>query len=160
MNDRHAISPYPVRMPGELRKRLDESAREGSRSLHAEIISRLEESFASPNTKQMGMGELADLLIEMGREKGLSVEVTISQPNEQEPVSESSVESLNRFFQAETEAQSRDPGLRRETERSFMSSLMELIKEYNVSERILVPPDDAKPQPNTGPKPRKKFPKE
>lgn len=46
MNDRHAISPYPVRMPPELRERLEECARLGSRSLHAEIISRLEESLA------------------------------------------------------------------------------------------------------------------
>ena len=44
MNDRHAISPYPIRMPVELRRRLEESAKAGSRSLHAEIISRLEES--------------------------------------------------------------------------------------------------------------------
>lgn len=45
MNDRHAISPYPIRMPVELRRRLEEGAKAGSRSLHAEIISRLEESF-------------------------------------------------------------------------------------------------------------------
>ena len=47
MNDRHAISPYPIRMPVELRRRLEEGAKAGSRSLHAEIISRLEESFES-----------------------------------------------------------------------------------------------------------------
>lgn len=45
MNDRHAISPYPIRMPVDLRARLEESARDGARSLHAEIISRLEQSF-------------------------------------------------------------------------------------------------------------------
>lgn len=44
MNDRHVISPYPIRMPVELRRRLEDSAKAGSRSLHAEIISRLEES--------------------------------------------------------------------------------------------------------------------
>ncbi|MDF3136639.1 Arc family DNA-binding protein [Pseudomonas extremaustralis] len=82
MNDRHAISPYPIRMPSELRQRLDESARNGSRSLHAEIISRLEESFASHRAEPMGMGELVNSLIEMGRQKGLSVEVSISQDDE------------------------------------------------------------------------------
>ncbi|PMY37354.1 hypothetical protein C1Y35_19925 [Pseudomonas sp. GW456-L14] len=82
MNDRHAISPYPIRMPSELRQRLDESARQGSRSLHAEIISRLEESFASHRAKPMGMGELVDTLIEIGRQKGLSVEVSIRQDDE------------------------------------------------------------------------------
>lgn len=45
MSDRHVISPYPVRMPQELRQRLEESAKQGSRSLHAEIISRLEASY-------------------------------------------------------------------------------------------------------------------
>lgn len=82
MNDRHAISPYPIRMPSELRQRLDESARQGSRSLHAEIISRLEESFASHRAEPMGMGELIDTLIEMGRQKGLSVDVSISPDDE------------------------------------------------------------------------------
>ncbi|MDC7818295.1 Arc family DNA-binding protein [Pseudomonas sp. BLCC-B112] len=69
-------------MPSELRQRLDESARQGSRSLHSEIISRLEESFSSHHTEPMGMGELVDTLIEMGRQKGLSVEVSISQDGE------------------------------------------------------------------------------
>ncbi|MFK3641214.1 Arc family DNA-binding protein [Pseudomonas protegens] len=82
MNDRHAISPYPIRMPNELRQRLDESARQGSRSLHAEIISRLEESFSSHRTEPMGMGELVDTLIEMGRQKGLSIAVSINQDDE------------------------------------------------------------------------------
>jgi hypothetical protein len=50
--------------------------------LHAEIISRLEESFASHRAEPMGMGELVDTLIEMGRQKGLSVEVSISQDDE------------------------------------------------------------------------------
>lgn len=45
MSDRHSISPYPVRMPLELRQKLEEAAKDGSRSLHAEIISRLDETF-------------------------------------------------------------------------------------------------------------------
>lgn len=45
MSDRHAISPYPIRMPHELRQALEETAKSGSRSLHAEIIARLERSF-------------------------------------------------------------------------------------------------------------------
>lgn len=48
MNDRHVISPYPIRMPPELRQRLEESSKQGSRSLHSEIISRLEASY-DPN---------------------------------------------------------------------------------------------------------------
>lgn len=45
MKDRHAITPYPIRMPPELRTQLEEAAKEGNRSLHAEIIARLQASF-------------------------------------------------------------------------------------------------------------------
>lgn len=46
MSDRHSISPYPIRMPPDLRDRLEASARDGNRSLHAEIIARLAASYA------------------------------------------------------------------------------------------------------------------
>ncbi|MGE8451477.1 MAG: Arc family DNA-binding protein, partial [Pseudomonadales bacterium] len=46
MTDRHQQKPYPLRMPDELRARLEEAAQEGSRSLHAEILSRLESTFS------------------------------------------------------------------------------------------------------------------
>lgn len=42
MNDRHAISPYPIRMPQEIRDHLEERAKKAGRSLHAEIMQRLE----------------------------------------------------------------------------------------------------------------------
>lgn len=45
MNDRHQISPYPIRMPHHLREQLEAAATEGNRSLHAEIIARLQHSF-------------------------------------------------------------------------------------------------------------------
>lgn len=43
--DRHKISPYPVRMEDQLRQKLEASALAEGRSLHAEIIRRLEISF-------------------------------------------------------------------------------------------------------------------
>ena len=46
MSDRHSISPYPIRMPVDLRERLEQCARDGNRSLHAEIIARLQATFA------------------------------------------------------------------------------------------------------------------
>jgi len=49
MSDRHQIQPYPIRMPPELRERLENSAKSGNRSLHAEIVARLQASFAEPN---------------------------------------------------------------------------------------------------------------
>lgn len=42
MSDRHAVSPYPLRMPAELRTALEATAIEVGRSLHAEILARLE----------------------------------------------------------------------------------------------------------------------
>jgi len=46
MNDRHSISPYPIRMPQEMRDHLEESAKKGGRSLHAEIMQRLDSTIA------------------------------------------------------------------------------------------------------------------
>lgn len=55
MKDRHAITPYPIRMPPELRTQLEEAAKEGNRSLHAEIIARLQASFVSESEFHVGM---------------------------------------------------------------------------------------------------------
>ncbi|MDH0749528.1 Arc family DNA-binding protein [Pseudomonas sp. GD03842] len=46
-----------------------------------------------------------------------------------------------------------------EVEDRLMTSLIKLINEYRPNERLIIAPDNAKPQPNTGPKPRKRFPK-
>lgn len=71
MTDRHVISPYPVRMPPELRELLEESAKSGSRSLHAEIISRLTESFAPKTLDDVAHAKATDLDREIAR---LSIE--------------------------------------------------------------------------------------
>lgn len=71
MTDRHQISPYPIRMPAQLRDQLEESARKGSRSLHAEIISRLTESFVPKTLDAVARARAADLDREIAR---LSVE--------------------------------------------------------------------------------------
>lgn len=44
MSDRHSISPYPLRMPDDLRSALEAAAQGVGRSLHAEILARLESS--------------------------------------------------------------------------------------------------------------------
>ena len=43
-SDRHSISPYPLRLDAELRGQLEKSAKSVGRSLHAEIVARLEKS--------------------------------------------------------------------------------------------------------------------
>jgi predicted transcriptional regulator len=44
MSDRHALTPYSLRISAELRGRLEASARKIKRSLNAEIEARLEDS--------------------------------------------------------------------------------------------------------------------
>ncbi len=45
MTDRHVLPPYSLRMTAELRDQLEASAGQAKRSLNAEIVARLEESF-------------------------------------------------------------------------------------------------------------------
>lgn len=52
MNDRHQISPYPIRMPHHLREQLEAAATEGNRSLHAEIVARLQASFERDESEE------------------------------------------------------------------------------------------------------------
>jgi len=44
MTDKTQQTPYPIRMSPELRERLERAAKNSGRSLHAEIIKRLETS--------------------------------------------------------------------------------------------------------------------
>ncbi|WP_426715610.1 Arc family DNA-binding protein [Chromobacterium violaceum] len=55
MNDRHTIQPYPLRLQRELRAELEAAAKDNGRSLHSEIVQRLEQSFRSP-VEQTGEG--------------------------------------------------------------------------------------------------------
>lgn len=45
MSDRHVLPPYSLRMPAEIREKLEDAAIGGKRSLNAEIVARLEETF-------------------------------------------------------------------------------------------------------------------
>jgi predicted DNA-binding protein len=45
------IAPFPVRLPAELREKLDSASKDAGRSLNSEIVDRLEKSF--PNVDQM-----------------------------------------------------------------------------------------------------------
>ncbi|MDY7559966.1 Arc family DNA-binding protein [Pseudomonas sp. CCC3.2] len=46
MSDRHVLPPYSLRMAADLREKLEKSSLSLKRSLNAEIIARLERSFA------------------------------------------------------------------------------------------------------------------
>ncbi|MFC3338819.1 Arc family DNA-binding protein [Paracandidimonas soli] len=64
MKDRHPITPYPIRMPPELRDALEKASAAGNRSLHAEIISRLEQTFMPNSISSEALTQLAADLAE------------------------------------------------------------------------------------------------
>ncbi len=54
MSDRHASSSYPLRMPLELRERLEECAGAGKRSLNAELVERLQATLEIDQAMEIG----------------------------------------------------------------------------------------------------------
>lgn len=156
MSEKIQPTAYPLRMPPALREMLEESARNTKRSLNAEITDRLEESFTSPHLKRMGLGELADFLIEMGQEKGLSVEVTFSQSEEgsDAPRSES-MPMTTRVSKEKLLASSEQdrPATKKDLNEAVMDAMLTVMNALK----------DGSPSstgPNAGPKPRKRSRKE
>ncbi|EJL6947036.1 Arc family DNA-binding protein [Vibrio cholerae] len=65
------INPFGLRMPPELKEKLEEEAKKNMRSLNAELVARLEESFER-KVDNMEVAELTyqvQLLLQMMREK-------------------------------------------------------------------------------------------
>ena len=70
MTDRHQAPSYPLRMPPELKERVADAAKTSGRSLHAEIVSRLENSFigiTDGERLQRALGELRVELVEIAK---------------------------------------------------------------------------------------------
>ncbi|MCG6265359.1 Arc family DNA-binding protein [Vibrio vulnificus] len=69
------INPFGLRMPPELKEKLEEEAKKNMRSLNAELVARLEESFdknfdESPNNQEIAeLTYQVKLLLQMMREK-------------------------------------------------------------------------------------------
>nr|WP_256376846.1 Arc family DNA-binding protein [Diaphorobacter sp. HDW4A] len=51
--DRHQAPSYPLRMPDDLKSRIQTSAEQCGRSLHAELLARLEQSFDGINEDEL-----------------------------------------------------------------------------------------------------------
>lgn len=62
-------APYPLRMPAELRDRLEKAAKESSRSMNSEVVARLQASFDLVGVEQ---GELQALQGELEQQRGLA----------------------------------------------------------------------------------------
>ncbi|EGR0441296.1 Arc family DNA-binding protein [Vibrio cholerae] len=69
------INPFGLRMPAELKEKLEEEAKKNMRSLNAELVARLEESFGNNITNSSTNQEIAELtyqvklLLQVIREK-------------------------------------------------------------------------------------------
>lgn len=59
---RHQQKPYPLRIPDELRDRLDAAAKAAGRSLNAEMALRLEESFKPEPGPDLNRDFLTDVI--------------------------------------------------------------------------------------------------
>ena len=73
MSDRHTIQPYPLRLQPELRTALEQAAKQRGRSLHAEIVARLEDTMR-PTSE---MAQLLSRLEQIAAEKNLKLSLSI-----------------------------------------------------------------------------------
>lgn len=158
MSEKIQPTAYPLRMPTALREMLEESARNTKRSLNAEITDRLEESFTSPHLKQMGMGELTDALIEMGKEKGISVEVVFNYgaDDEEQSVAVSAplttgIDKQSLIFDADEVHRSDAEGQNHEEMSAAVKRAYEALQALDVM--------ISNTATSKGPKPRKRYPK-
>lgn len=67
---------YPLRMPEQLRARLDEYAKANGRKLNAEIVARLQESI-EPVSFSLAWPELVKLLQSEAEKQGAKITITI-----------------------------------------------------------------------------------
>lgn len=59
---KHLGVAYNLRLPQELKDRIAESAKELNRSMNADIVARLEQSFEKPITSEHEVNDLRELL--------------------------------------------------------------------------------------------------
>lgn len=150
MSEKKQQTAYPLRMPSELRTKIEDLAHENKRSLNAEIIARLEESLNPRKIESPGMSDLTDALIALGKERGVAVEVSFGQISDGDgdnpsPPSRVTTSVDKRALLANSNDQ------HTYSEQAIIDAMLKALRG--------IPLDAAKPQPNTGPKPRKLKPK-
>lgn len=67
---------YPLRMPDDLRARLEEFAKANNRKLNAEIVERLQQSLDT-STPSLAWSDLAKLLQSEAEKQGAKITITI-----------------------------------------------------------------------------------
>lgn len=59
------ITPFGLRMPADLKARVDAAAAKNGRSINAEVVARLQESFeAQPGIKEAPVGQLLEEVVD------------------------------------------------------------------------------------------------
>ena len=71
------IAPFGVRMPPDLKSRVETAANKSGRSINAEIVTRLQQSFAS-SSSPLAWSDLVDLLQSEAEKRGAKVTVTVT----------------------------------------------------------------------------------
>lgn len=86
MRDTEQPQPYSVRLPMLLRRQLEESARVGGRSLHAEILLRLGVSLDASKEEDLTMNaNLEDRMHQIARKVAIEVMEESSHGNKKKP---------------------------------------------------------------------------
>ena len=87
MTDKPAQRPsYPLRMPDELRAKLEEEAKHIGRSLHAEIVARLEQSLDGP-LGSLSWLDAVDFLRREAQKRGASIQIIVGAEINESPQS-------------------------------------------------------------------------
>lgn len=71
------IAPFGVRMPPDLKSRVEAAATNGGRSINAEIVTRLEQSFSLVSSP-LAWDDLVDLLQREAEKRGAKITVTVT----------------------------------------------------------------------------------
>lgn len=137
MSDRHTISPYPIRMPPELRALLESSANHGARSLHAEIIARLWSTFRKNDIVRQNLA------------------LPFAEEADENPVLDRKISGVDKARLIESTLAG--AGITREDLLDAVSNAIESA--LHGMGAFPAAPDNAKPHPNTGPKSRKRYDK-
>lgn len=89
---------YKMRMTQELKEKIVESAKEHNRSMNADIVARLEQSFAVDKLSYKKVSELTGMFTEVWDEnKKLRKENDLLKENIREVIKQTVVETINEF---------------------------------------------------------------
>lgn len=79
MSDKRQQPSYPLRMPLELREQIESSSSSNKRSVNAEIVARLEDSFLPKAGAPLTIFGAAELLMDLCKAEGVKVQIILGE---------------------------------------------------------------------------------